>query len=182
MVRLIARISLGLALCVVVIAAGTTAQARAYENFNYGFEVTLPPGMRLCVTPPPGPNHGFALSDQTSDCDDDDRERIDFFTAYNIPYDASSTTNFSKKYCDKKLSRTTAYNIGGLKFRVCSIIEKYRKLNDRVYVSLRSRANEDVSNWVVCMIHVMYKNGNYAKWHRVLEKVFAGMKLAKVEQ
>ncbi|MDR3516054.1 MAG: hypothetical protein P4M00_09570 [Azospirillaceae bacterium] len=182
MARFIARILLGLALCVAVIAVGTTAQARAYENFNYGFEVMLPPGMRLFITEPPGPNHGFTLLNKSSDCDADDQEGIEFFAAYNAGDDASSAVELSKIYCANGSSNPTKYNVGGLKFRKCSVIGRFGKLIDVKFVALRPRPGEDISNWIICMIDIVCKNENYAKWHRVLEKIFVGMKLAKVEQ
>src|ERR1700712_1347129 len=76
------------------------AHGRYYDDRNYGIHVELPGDKSVCLTDPPGSNHGLIILLHSSDCSHPVKAaRIEIYVGSNVPFEAETTAELAKHLC-----------------------------------------------------------------------------------
>jgi hypothetical protein len=123
------------------------SMAAGYTNPDYGFDVDIDPEMKICTTPPPGSNHGFAALFRSDSCEAIySQPRVDLFVQYNVLAEAKTTKELSVETCGGAIR--TGKRSAGVDVFKCRL-----KINGNLYQSryffLRPTSDEWNGNWVV---------------------------------
>jgi len=132
--------------------------ALEYRHDDFGFSVRVPSTLKLCMTPSPGPNHGFVALSRLSDCDDlIKRPRLELFVEYNVAHEAETPEALANDACGSHAKATEATNDGSAIYQCQYVVSG--GLNTTRYYFLRKKPNKWVGQWVVVYLSV-YADGD----------------------
>jgi hypothetical protein len=138
-----------LAIVLLAFVAGKVP-AETYKNADYGFEVFIPGGVKVCTNPPPEPNHGFVVLMGSDSCDAvTDRPRVDFFVSYNIPMEAKSTHDLTGDACGLAASKKANVVSAGVDVYECQLVRADNLFRRRYFFLRKNPRTRQPSNWVI---------------------------------
>jgi hypothetical protein len=161
-------------LCVV-----TGARGKSYDNRDYGIHVALPNNRTVCVTAPPGSNHGFVILLNASDCSHAmDAVRIELLVSSNTPSESETVSKLAQYVCDGRPSRPTDMKLAGLRLRGCATTP-YKNLWLDTYFTLRPIRGKWVGLWPVYEIALYCEMKDRARYTEYLRQLVSGIRLTR---
>ena len=131
-----------------LIPASSYASA-VYRNKIYGFAVDIPTALVSCEALAPNPNHGVTIPLEPGSCEGaTDRDRLVVWGEYNVPYEAVTTLQLSKHFCEK--SNINRYRVKGIKASLLWCKVNYGpNYSARLYFVLMPKKTSTPETWIV---------------------------------
>jgi hypothetical protein len=149
------------------------ASAESYLNDEYRFRVEIPAGMKACIAPVPGSNHGVRILLGNGDCtpDDLDQDTIYVYDSYNVVFEARGTHDLARGECRGAVVMRHDAAVRGHSFDACDIPDKDggREFN---YVTLRTDKVTSTDQWLAMDVTITYQDrGRLAAYRGIAERV-----------
>jgi hypothetical protein len=162
-----------------LLVAFRPAHGRYYDNRNYGIHVELPGDKSVCLTDPPGSDHGLILLLHSSDCSNPVKAtRIEVYIGANVPFEAETTAELAKHLCATQADEPTPLMLDRLKLRRCHM-KSDEELAHADYFALRPIRGIWVGQWTVFQISLYYDKNDAEKDFTDLRKLLYGMRLTR---
>jgi hypothetical protein len=153
--------------------------AKSYDNRNYGIHVELPDGKAVCLTPPPGPDHGLVILLNSSDCSHLlDAARMEVFVHSNVPSEIETTSDLTRGTCRDARGRPTDTRLNGLRLNICEFI-MFGGLSLETYFAPRPLPGREVTRWTVFEISLYCQTNDRPRYTNSLRRLLAGMRLIR---
>jgi hypothetical protein len=155
------------------------AHGRYYDNRNYGIHVELPGDKSVCLTDPPGSNHGLIVLLHSSDCSHPVKAaRIEIYVGSNVPFEAETTAELAKHLCAGRADEPTHLMLDRLKLRRCHM-KSDGELEHADYFALRPIRGSWVGEWTVFQISLYCDKNNSEEYSTYLRKLLSGIRLTR---